>query len=94
MNDQVRKRLYLSGRVQGVWFRGSMEEEAKRIGSLHGFVRNLDDGRVEAVVQGPKDAVARLVEWAHRGPSGAKVDNVDVTDEAVAPGEKPFRVEA
>lgn len=93
VSDEVRKHLLLSGRVQGVWFRGSTRSEAERIGGLKGFVRNLDDGRVECVVQGPPEKVDALVDWCHKGPDGARVDGAQVVDEDPVPGERPFRVE-
>jgi acylphosphatase len=60
-------RLQILGRVQGVWFRESMRREAERLG-VAGWVRNAPDGSVEAVVQGPDEAVDALIAWAHDGP--------------------------
>lgn len=67
--------LLISGVVQGVSYRYSMGEQA-RAARLHGWVRNLRDGRVEAIVQGPAAAVDALVAWCRRGPPGARVDEV------------------
>ncbi len=78
MQDMCRAHIYVYGRVQGVFFRASMKEVALRHG-VTGWVRNLPDGRVEAVVEGPCDAVKKVVEWAHRGPPLARVERVDVT---------------
>ena len=78
----VRAHLLVTGRVQGVWFRGATQAEAERLG-VHGWVRNLVDGSVEAELEGPRDAVEQLVAWAQRGPSGARV--VRVTIEWIAP---------
>jgi len=64
--------------VQGVWFRGTTREVARSLG-LSGYVRNLPDGRVEAVFEGPEHAVREAVEWCRRGPPAARVDSVDVT---------------
>lgn len=86
-----RLRLLVSGRVQGVWFRGSTEEEASRLG-VDGFVRNLTDGRVEVLVQGSSERVERLVAWCRRGPRGARVDGVEVTEETPSREEDGFRV--
>ena len=68
-------RLRISGRVQGVGFRYAMQNEATRRG-LNGWVRNRSDGTVEALVQGDAVAVDALVDWARRGPPGARVDAV------------------
>ena len=76
---KVTKHLIVRGRVQGVGFRQSMCTAADRIG-VTGWVRNLRDGTVEAVVHGAPDDVARMLVWAHRGPPGAHVASVDVTE--------------
>ncbi len=75
-----RVHLYISGRVQGVFFRDSTRQLALGM-NLKGFVRNLPDGRVEAVIEGEDKAVDRLVNWCHVGPPGALVTHVDVQEE-------------
>ena len=70
--------LVIRGLVQGVWFRGSMQREARRLGIV-GWVRNCEDGNVEAEVAGTREAVEALVAWSHHGPSGAQVRDVTVT---------------
>lgn len=75
----VIKHLRVLGRVQGVWFRESMRQEAERIG-VTGWVRNCGDGSVEAMVQGEPESVERLVQWAWRGPDQARVTSVQVQD--------------
>ncbi len=75
------KHLIISGRVQGVGFRYSMSEAAERLG-VTGWVRNRRDGTVEAVVDGATDAVDAMLAWAHRGPRGASVTDVQVTEAA------------
>ena len=76
----VRKRVFVSGRVQGVFFRYSTLEEAKRLG-VKGWVRNRLDGRVEALVEGDEEAVERLISWMRVGPPGAVVKDIRVLDE-------------
>ncbi len=75
----ITRHLRISGKVQGVWYRGSTVEQATALG-LKGWVRNRADGSVEALVQGPPHAVQALVTWAHRGPELARVSGVEVTD--------------
>ncbi|MCG3180477.1 MAG: Acylphosphatase [Phycisphaerae bacterium] len=78
----VRRHAFVSGRVQGVGFRVFTMQQARILGVV-GWVRNLDDGRVEAVMQGTPDAVGKLVEKVRVGPSPARVDKVELTDEPV-----------
>ena len=75
-----RMRVHITGRVQGVWYRGSMEREATRLG-VSGWVRNLPDGSVEAIVEGPPAAVRALVAWCATGPPGARVAHVATSPE-------------
>ena len=72
----VRAHVVVSGRVQGVWFRGAMQEEARRL-DVAGWVRNRRDGTVEAEVEGERGAVEALVAWAGHGPPGARVTHVE-----------------
>jgi acylphosphatase len=73
----VRRRVLVSGRVQGVFYRASTAREARGLG-VSGWVRNLDDGRVEAAIEGEAEAVERLIEWMRRGPPFARVDGVEL----------------
>lgn len=77
-----RAHVWVSGRVQGVYFRQSAKHEAERLG-LHGWVRNLSDGRVEGLVEGPVKAVDAWVRWCHQGPAAAHVESVTVAEESV-----------
>lgn len=76
----VRRRVLVSGRVQGVWFRESCRQEAEARG-VAGWVRNCPDGRVEAAFEGEPDAVEALVGWCSIGPTRARVVRVEVVDE-------------
>lgn len=76
----MRVRVFVSGRVQGVGFRWGVLSRARSLG-LGGSVRNLADGRVEAVLEGPSDRVHSVVEWCRKGPSGARVDGVELVEE-------------
>ncbi len=75
-----RMRVIASGRVQGVFYRATCARLARGLG-LGGYVRNLPDGRVEAVFEGPEGAVEEMVEWSRRGPELAHVDDLDVVAE-------------
>lgn len=90
MPEPVRRRVLVSGWVQGVWFRESCREQAVAAG-VSGWVRNLADGRVEVVLEGAEPAVDRVVRWCHEGPRRARVDGVEVVSEAPV-GESGFRV--
>jgi acylphosphatase len=72
-------RLLISGRVQGVWFRESMRQEALKLGAT-GWVRNLPDGEVEAVICGDPAILDALLVWSKRGPPLAKVAHVETTE--------------
>ena len=75
----VARHLQITGRVQGVGFRYSMQREAARLG-VRGWVRNRRDGSVEALAQGTAEAVAALAEWARRGPPGAHVAALQIAN--------------
>ncbi len=70
---------FVSGRVQGVWFRASTKREAEALG-LTGYVRNLPDGRVEAMICGSDDAVEKMQAWLRHGPERAEVTSLEVTE--------------
>ncbi len=77
MSDQVRAEIVVRGRVQGVFFRASAQQEGLQLG-LTGEISNLPDGSVEAVVEGERGAVDDFVAWCKRGPPSAQVEGVDV----------------
>ena len=79
--DRVRRRVVVEGRVQGVWFRGATEEQARALG-LAGWVRNRADGSVEAVFEGERAAVDAALAFCRRGPPAARVERVVVAEEA------------
>lgn len=81
MTERVRYRVVVRGAVQGVWFRESCRRHAVDLG-LAGSVRNRADGSVEAVFEGPEEAVAKAVAWCRIGPPAAEVAGVEVTEEA------------
>jgi acylphosphatase len=87
----VRRRVVVRGRVQGVFFRDECRQQARLLG-VTGWVRNRGDGwSVEAIFEGPEEAVQRLIAWCHHGTPRAVVEAVDVTDEPPE-GETSFRV--
>jgi len=90
MSDRSRAHVFVSGRVQGVYFRATTRDTARET-DVDGWVRNLQDGRVEAVFEGPEDAVEEMVEFCHEGSSMANVENVEVEYEEPA-GEDGFRI--
>ncbi|MEM3046570.1 MAG: acylphosphatase [Candidatus Bathyarchaeia archaeon] len=77
---KVRVRLFISGIVQGVFYRAETRGMALRLG-VKGWVRNLPDGRVEALLEGDRERVEQLVQWCRRGPEGAVVRKVEVSQE-------------
>ena len=76
----IRRRCVVSGRVQGVFFRDSTRRQAEKSG-VAGWVRNREDGTVEAVLEGDDDAVERIVDWVREGPGHADVERVEVAEE-------------
>ena len=88
---RVRARVFVGGRVQGVFFRFETRESARGLG-VGGWVRNRRDGRVEAVFEGEKEDVERMIELCRRGPSGARVTDVEVRWEEPTGEFEGFRV--
>jgi acylphosphatase len=88
---KTRAHVYISGRVQGVFFRACTRDEAKRL-DLTGWVRNTADGRVEAVFEGEESAVDAMVSWCHKGSPYSMVEDVEVRREEYRGGFSDFGV--
>jgi acylphosphatase len=80
MAHEERAHVFVSGRVQGVSFRDATRSQAEQLG-LSGWVRNTQDGQVEAVFEGDPDTVQQIIEWCKSGPSSADVEDVSVENE-------------
>lgn len=91
MSELVRRGVVVHGVVQGVGFRAACAREARRLG-VAGWVRNRDDGSVEADLQGLPAAVDRLLAWCRVGPAGARVEGVEVHPGVPDSGVTGFRV--
>ena len=78
--ENIRVRLIIEGRVQGVWFRDSTRREAETL-RVRGWVKNRPDGAVELLAEGAAEDVKKLVAWCHKGPSQAKVLRVNEEEE-------------
>lgn len=90
MSNQ-RVRVFITGRVQGVFFRQAMKAKAIQ-SSVSGWVRNLQDGRVEAVMEGPDENIDYMVEWCHGGPANAIVEDVEIRKEPYSASFETFEV--
>lgn len=89
MNARVH--VFVSGKVQGVFFRSSTKNTAEELG-ITGWVRNLPDGRVEAVFEGEKDSIDKMIEWCSKGPAYSQVADVEVMPEEYSGEFKGFMV--
>ena len=90
----IQRHVFVKGRVQGVGFRLSLVREARKYAGLRGFVRNLDDGRVEAVFLGEQGDVLALVAWCKVGPPSAQVKELDVREEKTDSSLESFEIQA
>ncbi|GHV28709.1 acylphosphatase [Synergistales bacterium] len=86
-----RKRVFISGRVQGVGFRWYLRDRAESLG-LAGWVRNLPDRRVEAVFQGEEELVEDMVQWCFKGSPASRVSGVSMSDELPSESERGFDI--
>lgn len=87
----IRRHVIVSGRVHGVFFRDSTRREAERLG-VAGWVRNVDDGTVEAVFESETSAVEAMLAFCRRGPQRAQVDSLEVADDEAVEGLRDFRI--
>lgn len=83
-------RLYIEGTVQGIFFRGFVKENAERY-NVKGFVRNLDDGRIEVFLEGDTNDVEKMVELCKKGPKHSEIRKVEIKDEKFQ-GLKTFKI--
>ena len=90
-SDLERAHVLVSGQVQGVFFRDSTRQKAEELG-LAGWVKNVPDGRVEALFEGPSEKVREMVSWCEEGPRHASVENVDTNFESAGGDLEGFEV--
>jgi acylphosphatase len=90
MSNQ-RIRIIVTGKVQGVFFRQALKVMAKK-NNVFGWVKNLKNGHVEAVLEGDEEKINRLVEWSHGGPANARVEDVEIHNEKFSGEFKKFNV--
>ncbi len=89
--NRTSARILAYGLVQGVYYRQSLKESAEN-NSVTGWTRNLTDGRVEALLQGDKDNIEKVIQWAWDGPPGARVSKVEVEWNVPAKTYKAFKI--
>ena len=90
MAGRTRARVFVSGTVQGVYYRANTRDTAREKG-VDGWVKNREDGRVEAVFEGPEKAVESMIEWCHEGSPAAEVESVEAEYEEPQ-GEEGFEI--
>lgn len=81
--EDIQRRVFIAGAVQGVSFRAATLQEVQKYSDIRGFIRNLEDGRVEAVFLGPQSDILKLLKWCLNGPSLAKVESMEVKEESM-----------
>ncbi len=89
--EKIRAHIFVSGKVQGVFFRENTRKKAEKLG-VSGWVKNLGDGRVEAVFEGDRGNVEEMTNWARKGPFWAKVEGIDVVWEDFKAEFKGFEI--
>ena len=89
--DKTGLHCFVSGRVQGVFFRSCTKEKAIELG-LTGWVKNLTDGRVEAMIYGEKDKISIIKEWLQQGPNASKVEKINTSKEQFDPSYTSFKI--
>ncbi|MGB2762247.1 MAG: acylphosphatase [Minisyncoccales bacterium] len=91
MNKKIRVHLFISGRVQGVFFRENSRRKAEKL-EVNGWVKNLDDSRVEIILEGDEEEVKKIIRWTKKGPIFAKVDKVEIKEEEYKDEFKDFKI--
>jgi len=91
MNKKIKVHLFISGRVQGVFFRENTRRKAEGL-EINGWVRNLDDSRVEIILEGDEEKVKNMIKWTKRGPIFAKVNKVEIEEEEYKNEFKDFKI--
>ncbi|MEM2927981.1 MAG: acylphosphatase [Nitrososphaerota archaeon] len=89
--EKARAHVFISGLVQGVFFRWNTKKMADKL-QLSGWVRNLPDGRVEAIFEGNKESIEKMIEWCKKGPSEAIVEKVEIIWEEYKSEYKGFKI--
>lgn len=77
MTEEIRVHIFIRGKVQGVYYRQNTLQKAQELG-IFGWVRNLSDGRVEAIMEGSKINIEKMLAWCKEGPVGANVEDVEI----------------
>lgn len=91
MKKKIKSHIFVSGKVQGIFFRDNTRKKALDLG-VTGWIRNLADGRVEAVFEGEKDKVEKMVSWVREGPAFAKINNVSVVSDNYSGESETFEI--
>jgi acylphosphatase len=90
--EKIRTHIFVSGKVQGVFFRDSVLKRAERL-KVFGWIQNLENGIVEAVFEGDKDKVDKIVKWVQKGPFFAKVKEIDIDEQKYTGEFKDFQIQ-